>query len=178
MMTENHRYSGKPLVLIGFALIALGGGIFLGRPLWERLVFPNPSNHGAGVSPVRVTYITRYQKCDDTSAITEDIDQGGLDTLIASLSEDWSAIGKNPETVQLLKVVDDWCPNHKHYRLIKIHRGNVMVFRGQVVDERYIVYNLKDIKESLKMCIRDSLATVLIPGKVPDTYLTVPYKSP
>jgi hypothetical protein len=148
MMKENNRYSRKQLALIGLMLVALGGGAFFGRPLWQRLIFHGAGNHDSRVSSVRVTYITRYQKCDDTSAVSEDIDQGGLESFLASLSEDWNAMGESSETVQLLKVVNDWCPNHKNYRLIKIQGGNVRVFRGQSADERHIVYDLKALTES------------------------------
>ncbi len=146
-MKEKQRYSRKQLALLGLMFVALGGGVLVGRTLWQGLAFSG-DNHGSEVSSVRVTYITKYQKCDDISVVSEDIDQSEIESFLASLSEEWKAIGKSSGTVQLLKVVDDWCPNHKHYRLIKIVGGNVKVFRGQSADERYIVYDLKALTES------------------------------
>ncbi|HHY11282.1 MAG TPA: hypothetical protein GX529_01495 [Firmicutes bacterium] len=144
-MRHNRFRTGKRICL--FALIVVGG-MLLGRLLLSNFVFPVP-NSGSQASMVQVIYVTRYSKCGDTATVARDIGRNRLDSLFASLSDDWSAMEERDGKMELLKTVDDWCPNHNHYRLIKMHRGHVVVFRGQSPDDEFIVRGYRELEESL-----------------------------
>ncbi len=147
MKNSNFGLSKRRLLILT-VLAVLIGGIFLGRFLLSDLVFPTPHHPGIEASMVQVTYITRYQKCDDTAAVTQDVGRNQLNLFVDSLSLEWSVIDEQDGSVHLLKVVDDWCPNHKNYRLIKMHRGRVTVFRGQSPDDGFVVSDYKHLEES------------------------------
>lgn len=146
---KNNRFGlnrrGLPALLV---LLVLFGGILLGRFLLLDFEFPTPRYPGIEASMIRVIYITRYQKCDDTTTVTQDLGRNQLDLFFESLSEDWNAVDEQDGAIQLLRVVDDWCPNHKNYRLIKMHSGRVIVFRGQSPDDGFIVSDHKHLEES------------------------------
>lgn len=138
------RFGAKNYLLaLALAAVLLLGGYWLSS---RRLPGTYP---GAQASVVQLVYITKYSKCGDTSTVTEDIGRDRLDALFASLSDGWSTLEERDGKIELMKTVDDWCPNHNHYRLLKLHRGHVVVFRGQDPDDRFVIRGYKELEESL-----------------------------
>ncbi|MGI6620578.1 MAG: hypothetical protein ACOX35_03880 [Bacillota bacterium] len=140
-----NRFRVKGICL--FALV-LAGGLILGRYLFPGLKLPE-AHPGAQASTVRLIYVTRYGKCNDAATAGKDVSRDRLEALFASLSEGWAVMEERDGTIELVRVIDDWCPNHKHYRLIKLHRGHVVVFRGQDPDDRFILRGYRELEEYL-----------------------------
>ena len=93
---------------------------------WDKLPFySNPNNR---VSTVRITYITRYLKCEDYITVQEDISSAQLDAFLNGLSSEWTAIGQENSGIQLLQPIDDYCPFHNETRLLKLVDGRVCLF--------------------------------------------------
>jgi len=128
-------------------LLVLGSGLLLAGYWFSARRVPDP-DFGSQASVVQLIYITKYSKCGDTATVTTDISRDGLEGLFASLSEDWSTMEEQDGKIELTKTVDDWCPNHNYYRLIKLYRGHVVVFRGQDPDEKFIIRGYKNLEES------------------------------
>ncbi|HHT85749.1 MAG: hypothetical protein ACOX34_02735 [Bacillota bacterium] len=142
---ELNRFGAKKKHLLALVLAA---GLLLGRYLFPGWKFPD-NDPGAQASMVQVIYVTKYSKCNDTATITKDVGKDQLDSLLASLSEGWAAMEERDGKLELVRVINDWCPNHNHYRLIKLHRGHVVVFRGQDPDDRFIIRGYREFEESL-----------------------------
>jgi len=134
------------ICLIGAAVV-LGGFVF--GDLKELIL--SLTGHKAQLSnpaSVQITYVTKYLKCGDISTVSEQISRDEVDAFIATLSEEWNAVGREDSGIQLLRTIDDYCPFHAKTRLITLSHGYVAVYRGNVPDAKFLIKEYKDLRES------------------------------
>lgn len=144
-MQNKHFQLYKTIALF---VVVLFAGIICGKSLISYFIFSVPSTDPIP-STIKVVYTTRYSKCGDTVTTTTDINNAQLDSFFASLSDDWHIEQQHDTMINLVKTIDEWCPNHSCYRFIKIYRGRVVVFRGQSADKNFIVQDYNNLKEFL-----------------------------
>lgn len=125
-------------VLVVMAKILSGG--------WENLPFSTGPNNQT--STVRITYITRYLKCQDYITVQEDISTGHLDSFLNGLSQEWTAIGQDNLGIQLMQTIDDYCPFHNETRLLKLVDGVICLYRGDEPDELMLIRQYPHLTES------------------------------
>jgi len=139
-------------VLLGLALLCFAGALVVLGAILHRDLVPRLFGEGPAMekNSVRLTYTTRYLRCDDIETITQEISRDKVDAFVSSLSPEWHAVGREDSGVQLLKEVDDYCPLHKRTRLVILTpKGNLAVYRGQEPDPRFLVKEYGSVHESM-----------------------------
>ncbi|QUL98483.1 MAG: hypothetical protein IMF26_10830 [Candidatus Fermentithermobacillus carboniphilus] len=138
------------LVLLGILTGVLAAVQFFLKDLGISIPFVLPfvRQPVPETASVKVTFVTRYAKCDDVTTTSEEISRDRVESFISTISGEWSAVGKDGSGVQLLRTIDDYCPHHSRTRLIILNRGHVAVYRGTTPDPRFLIKEYPDIRES------------------------------
>lgn len=110
-----------------------------------------PWNFRRKQTATEASFLTHYGKCKDTVIDRCEI-PGDIDSYILSVNEKgqegWILSSRGEKSVEFLREVDDYCPEHARFRYIVLNQGYVCVYRGKRKDPAFLHREYTKITES------------------------------
>ncbi len=102
-------------------------------------------------SGAEASFLTLYSKCKDTVINRCEI-PADVDSYILSVGEKgqegWVLSSRGEKSVEFLREIDDYCPEHAGFRYIVLNQGYVCVYRGKKKDPAFLHREYTKITES------------------------------
>lgn len=142
-------------------LCVLAASVIVGRILMKdgRLKIPFLAGAaGAGESPARVVYVTRFSECGDEIREFQTAPAGSVPALLTEVSPEWTLVKNTDLEVELTREIPGYCGTHLRKRFITLYKGHVCVFRGGGPEPKFIHKEIPSIKETdLIQAVREEL---------------------